>query len=156
MSKLPNLFGQDVSRQASKVATDLVWAQQNGTGAYSLSGKIFIGCGVAWIVLSFIPIACKNPIGDYIWMWILVAIQIVPGIVLVILSKKSKRFQEWATRDFEKGLKKKRKLEEKIKIGKVTLPMTHGDVLAFKILGIIVVILIVILGIGYLQGWVKW
>lgn len=156
MSKLSNLFGQDVSRQASKVATDLVWAQQNGTGAYSLSGKIFIGCGVAWIVLSFIPIACKNPIGDYIWMWILAAIQIVPGIVLVILSKKSKRFQEWATRDFEKGLKKKRKLEEKIKIGKVTLPMTHGDVLAFKILGIIVVILIVILGIGYLQGWVKW
>lgn len=156
MSKLSNLFGQEVSRQASKVATDLVWEQQNGIGAYSLSGKIFIGCGVAWIVLSFIPIACKNPIGDYIWMWILAAIQIVPGIVLVILSKKSKRFQEWATRDFERGLKKKKKLEEKIKIGKATLPMTHGDVLALKILGIIAVILIVILGIGYLQGWVKW
>ncbi|MDD6656232.1 MAG: hypothetical protein PUE95_02845 [Lachnospiraceae bacterium] len=156
MSKLSNLFGQEVSRQASKVATDLVWAQQNGTGAYSLSGKIFIGCGVAWIVLSFIPIACKNLIGDYIWMWILAAIQIVPGIVLVILSKKSKRFQEWATRDFEKGLKKKKKLEEKIKIGKVTLPMTHGDASALKILGIITVILIVTLGIGYLQGWVKW
>ena len=153
MSKLPNLFGQEVSRQASKVVTDLVWAQQNGTGSYSLSGKIFIGCGVAWIVLSFIPIACKNQIGDYIWMWILAAIQIVPGIVLVILSKKSKRFQEWATRDFEKGLKTKKQLEEKIKIGKVTLPMTHGDVLAFKILGIIAVILIVILGIGYWQGW---
>ena len=153
MSKLSNLFGQEVSRQASKVATDLVWAQQNGTGAYSLSGKIFIGCGVAWIVLSFIPIACKNPIGDYIWMWILAAIQIVPGIVLVILSKKSKRFQEWAIRDFEKDLKKKKKLEEKITIGKVTLPMTYGDILALKILGIIAVILIVILGIGYLQGW---
>lgn len=146
MSKLSNLFEQEVSRQASKVATDLVWAQQNGTVAYSLSGKIFIGCGVAWIVLSFIPIACKNPIGDYIWMWILAAIQIVPGIVLVILSKKSKRFQEWATRNFEKGLKKKKKLEEKIKIGKATLPMTHGDVLVFKILGIIAVILILILG----------
>ena len=156
MSKLSNLFGQEVSRQASKVATDIVWAQQNGTGAYSLSGKIFIGCGVAWIVLSFIPIACKNPIGDYIWMWILAAIQIVPGIVLVILSKKSKRFQEWAIRDFEKDLKKKKKLEEKITIGKVTLPMTYGDILALKILGIIAVILIVILGIGYLQGWVKW
>ena len=152
MSKLSNLFGQEVSRQASKVATDIVWAQQNGTGAYSLSGKIFIGCGVAWIVLSFISIACKNPIGDYIWMWILAAIQIVPGIVLVILSKKSKRFQEWAIRDFEKDLKKKKKLEEKITIGKVTLPMTYGDILALKILGIIAVILIVILGIGYWQG----
>ena len=96
------------------------------------------------------------PMSYYIWMWILAAIQIVPGTILVILSKKSKRFQEWAIRNFEKGLKKKKKLEEKIKIGKVTLPMTHGDVLAFKILGIIAVILIVILGIGYLQGWVKW
>ena len=156
MSKLSNLFRQEVSHQASKVATDLVWAQQSGTGAYSLSGKIFIGCGVAWIVLSFIPIACKNPMSDYIWMWILAAIQIVPGTILVILSKKSKRFQEWATRDFERGLKKKKKLEEKITIGKVTLPMTYGDILALKILGIIAVILIVILGIGYLQGWVKW
>lgn len=156
MSKLFNLFGQEVSRQASKVATDLVWKQENGASAYSLGGKIFAGCGVGWIVLSFIPIACKNPMSDYIWMWILAAIQIVPGIVLVILSKKSKRFQEWAARDFEKDLKKKKKLEEKVKIGKVTLPMTHGDVLAFKILGIIAVILIVILGIGYLQGWVKW
>ena len=156
MSKLSNLFGQEVSRQASKVATDLVWSQQNGASAYNLGGKIFVGCGMAWIVLSFIPIACKNPIGDYMWMWILAAIQIVSGIVLVILSKKSKRFQEWATRNFEKGLKKKKKLEERIKIGKVTLPMTHGDVLALKILGVIPVILTVILGSGYLQGWVKW
>ena len=155
MSKSSNLFGQEVSRQASKAATELIWAQQNGTSAYRLGGKILIGCGVAWIVLSFIPIACKNPISDYIWMWILAAIQIIAGVVLVILSKKSKKFQEWATRDFEKGLKKKKKLEEKIKIGKVTLPMTHGDVLALKILGVIAVILIVLLGIGYLQGWVE-
>lgn len=155
MSKSSNLFGQEVSRQASKAATELIWAQPNGISAYRLGGKIFIGCGVAWIVLSFIPIACKNPISDYIWMWILAAIQIIAGVVLVILSKKSKKFQEWATRDFEKGLKKKKKLEEKIKIGKVTLPMTHGDVLALKILGVIAVILIVLLGIGYLQGWVE-
>lgn len=156
MSKLSNLFGQEVSCQASEVAADLIWTQKNGTSAYSLCGKILTGCGVTWMVLTFIPIACKNPMSDYIWMWILAAIQIVPGIVLVILSKKSKRFQEWATKDFEKGLKKKKKLEEKLKIGKVTLPMTHGDVLALKILGIIAVILIVILEVGHLQGWVKW
>lgn len=155
MSKLSNLFGQEVSRQASKAATDLVWAQKNGTSAYSLSGKISIGCGVVWILLSFIPIACKCPINECIWMWILAAIQIVPGVVFVILSKKSKRFQEWANANFVKGLKKKQKLEEKVRIGKVTLPMTHGDILAFKILGILAVILIVIIGIGYLQGWVK-
>ena len=119
-------------------------------------GKIFVGCGAVWILLSFIPIACKNPMSDYIWMWILAAIQIVPGTILVILSKKSKRFQKWADKDFEKSLKKKKKLEEKVKAGKVTLPMTNGDVLALKILGILAIILIVILGIGYLQGWVVW
>ena len=156
MSKFSDWFGQEVSRQASKTATDAVWAQENGTSAYSLAGKIFVGCGVVWILMSFIPIACKNPMSDYIWMWILAAIQIVPGIILVILSKKSKRFQKWADKDFEKSLKKKEKLVEKVKVGNVTLPMTHGDVLALKILGIIAIIFIVILGIGSLQGWVVW
>ena len=81
-------------------------------------------------------------------------IQIVPGIIIVILSKKSKRFQKWADKDLKKGINKKKKLEEKVKIGKVTLPMTHGDVLALIILGSLAITLIVILGIGYLQGWV--
>ena len=81
-------------------------------------------------------------------------IQIVPGIIIVILSKKSKRFQKWADKDFKKGINKKKKLEEKVKIGKVTLPMTHGDVLALIILGSLAITLIVILEIGYLQGWV--
>lgn len=151
MSKLTKLFGQEVSRQASKAATDAVWAQENGASAYSLGGKIFVGCGVGWILMAFIPIICKNPMSDYIWMWILAAIQIVPGIIFVILSKKSKSFQKWANSNFEKTLKKKKKLEEKVKVGKVTLPMTYGDVLAFKILGIIAIIIIVILGIGCLQ-----
>lgn len=154
MSKFSEWFGQEVSYQASKTATDALWAQGNGTSAYNLAGKILVGCGVGWILISFIPIACKSPMSDYVWMWILAAIQIILGIIVVILSKKSKRFQKWANKGFEKGLKKKEKLEEKVKVGKVTLPMTHGDVLAFKVLGIIAIILIVILGIGYWQGWV--
>jgi hypothetical protein len=36
----------------------------------------------------------------------------------------------------------------------VSLPLTYGDILVFKILGIIVIILIVVLAIGALQGWV--
>lgn len=155
MSKLFDLFGQGAVHQASKAATDLVWAQENGVSAYNLGGKIFTGCGVAWIILSFIPIACKCPMSDYIWMWILAAIQVAIGIGLIILTKKSKRFQVWAAKNFEKGLKQKKELEEKVKIGQVVLPLTYGDVLALKILGIIVAILIVILGIGYLQGWVQ-
>jgi hypothetical protein len=154
MSKLSNLFGQELSCQASKVATDSLWRQKNGTNAYCLSGWIFVGCGIAWILLSIIPIACKNPISDCIWMWILAAIQIVLGTIFIILSKKSKKFQEWANKDFEKDLKKRKKLEEKVKLGKVSLPLTYGDILVFKILGIIVIILIVVLAIGTLQGWV--
>ena len=156
MGKLSNLFGQELSRTAAKAAADAVWEQKNGASAYNLSGKIFVGSGVGWILLSLIPIACKNPISDYIWMLILAAIQIILVTIFVVLSKKSKRFQEWADKDFKKDLERRKKLEERVTIGKTTLPITHGDVLAFKILGVIAVILIVILGIGTFQGWVVW
>jgi hypothetical protein len=89
-------------------------------------------------------------------MWILAAIQIIPGAIFIILSKRSKKFQEWADRDFEKDLIKKKKLEEKVKFGAVSLPMTYGDVLAFKILGVIAIMLIAALAVGTLQGWVVW
>lgn len=74
----------------------------------------------------------------------------------MFLSKKSKRFQEWADKDFRKSLKNQEKLKKKVQIRKKILPITYGDVFALKVLAIIAVILIVILGIGYLQGWVKW
>jgi hypothetical protein len=154
MSKLSNLFGQELASQASKAATDAVWRQKDGASAYRLSGWIFVGCGIGWLLISIIPIACKNPISDYIWMLVLAAIQIIPGVILIILSKKSKRFQEWAAKDFERDLKKKKKLEQRVKFGKRTLPITYGDILAFKILAVIAAILIAILVIGSIQGWV--
>lgn len=151
-----SLFGQEISRQASKKATDALWAQTDGVSAYSLGGKIVTGCGIGWILLSLIPIACKTPLGEYVWMIILGVIQIAAGIVLMALSRKSERFRKWADKDFRKSLKQMEHLEEKVKIGKRTLPMTHGDILALKFLGIITIILIVVLGIGILQGWVLW
>lgn len=83
------------------------------------------------------------------------AFHIVVGIVLVFLSQKSKRFQEWTDKDFRKSLKEQEKSRKKVRIGKATLPITYGDVLALKVLEIIAIILIVILGIGYWQGWVE-
>lgn len=154
MGKLSDLFGQEASRQAAKAAADAVWTQKSGVGAYCLIGKIFAGCGVGWLALSLIPMLCKNPISDIVWMWILAMVQIILGLLLVILSKKSGKFQWWAEKDFRKGLKQQKKLEEKVKIGKMVLPMTHGDLLALKILAILAVILIALLGVGYLQGWV--
>ncbi len=74
---------------------------------------------------------------------------------MFFLSKKSKRFQEWADKDFRKSLKNQEKLKKKVQIGKRTLPITYGDIFALKVLVIIAVILIIILEIGYLQGWVK-
>jgi hypothetical protein len=156
MSKLSNLFGQELSRQAGKAATEALWRQKNGANAYRLGGWIFVGCGVGWMLLSIIPIACKSPLSACIWMWILAAIQIIPGAIFIILSKRSKKFQEWADRDFEKDLIKKKKLEEKVKFGAVSLSMTYGDVLAFKILGVIAIMLIAALAVGTLQGWVVW
>ena len=87
MSKFSDLFGQEVSRQESKAASDAVWAQENGTSAYSLGGKIFVGCGAVWILLSFIPIACKNPISNYICRWIISPKQNHTLTIIFILSK---------------------------------------------------------------------
>ena len=117
-----NLFGREMSGKASKMATDALWSQNNGTKAYNLAGKIFIGCGIVWILISIIPILCKEPISSCLWMWILAGIQIVSGIVLVILSTKSKRFQEWANKDFKKDKDKYQHLmksEQQIKDGNV-------------------------------------
>ena len=156
MNRLSDWFGQEISGNASKTAADIVRAQKDGVGAYSIGGIILSGCGIGWILLSFIPIICKNPLSDWGWMPILSAIHIVLGIVLVFLSKKSKGFQEWANKNFRKSLKEQEKLRKKVQIGKVTLPITYGDTLALKVLGVIAIILIVILGIGCLQGWLEW
>lgn len=155
MSRLSDWFSQEISRNASKTAVDIVRAQKDGVVAYRVGGIILLGCGIGWILLSLIPIICKNSLSDWGWMLILAAIQIVAGIVLVFLSKKSKRFQEWADKDFRKSLKNQEELKKKVQIGKRTLPITYGDIFALEVLVIIAVILIIILGIGYLQGWVK-
>lgn len=154
MGKFSSFLGQSLSYKGSKAATDALWATDNGTAAYRLGGKIFIVCGIGWVLLSLIPIFCGTPIREWVWMVVVAAIQIIPGTVILILSKKSKRFQKWAERDFRKGLEKKKNLEEKAKIGKVTLPMTNGDVFALKILGVLALLLVAILGIGYVRGWV--
>lgn len=154
MRRISDLLGSEMSVKASKAATDALWQTGNGVSAYCLGGKIFVGCGIVWLLISFIPIVCKNPMREWLWMWILAALQIILGILLIILSKKSKRFQTWADKDFKKGLEKKKKLEDKVKIGKVKMPITNGDVLALKICGLFILMLVVILGIGYLQGWV--
>lgn len=143
-------FGQEASRQASKAAVEACRSQKDGVSAYRLGGKIIFGCGVCWILLSLIPVACKTPWNECWWMIILGIIQIVAGILLEVLCKKSARFQKWADKDFTKSLKKEQQLQEKVKIGKHVWPMTYGDVLALKVSGVLAVILIVILVIAKL------
>ena len=50
MGRFSSFLGQTRSCQASKAATDAVWATGNGTAAYGLGGKIFIGCGIGWVL----------------------------------------------------------------------------------------------------------
>lgn len=104
MNRLSDWFGQEISGNTSKTAADIVRAQKDGVGAYSIGGIILSGCGIGWILLSFIPIICKNPLSDWGWMLILAAIHIVLGIVLVFFSKSLK--------DFKNGLIK---LSQKLK-----------------------------------------
>lgn len=66
MSKLSNLFRQEVSCQASKIAADVIRAQKSRATAYILGGKIFVGCGMGWISMSLIPVAYKSSMNDYV------------------------------------------------------------------------------------------
>ena len=106
MRKLSDFSRQEASRKAAKRATDALWAQENGTKAYKLAGFIFIGCGIVWGMISLIPIMVGEPVNKCLWMWIVAAVQIVAGIILVVLCSKSKAFQKWAERDFEKDKNK--------------------------------------------------
>lgn len=138
MRKVSDLFGKNVSVTASKAAVDALLAQDNGTEAYSLFGKIIALCGVGWLLITLIPIFCGTKLSEWIWMLIIGIIQIVVGITFVILTKKSENFQKWANKDFEKELKNQKKYKEKVRIklgeDEKTLPITHGDVLAFKLI----------------------
>lgn len=155
MSKWSDRFGQEASRHASRAAVDAVRGQTDGVRGYRLAGRILFWCGIGWLLLTLIPVLCKDPFRHWGWMLVLSAIQIVVGLALVFLSRRSKRFQKWAEKDFRKGQKLEEKFTQKVRIGKVTLPMTHGVAFALMVLGAIGLILVVILGIGALQGWVE-
>ena len=144
MRKVSDLFGKNVSVTASKAAVDALFAQNNGTEAYSLFGKILALCGAGWLLITLIPFFCGTKLSEWIWMLIVGIIQIVVGIIFVILAKKSLNFQKWANKDFEKELKNQKKYKEKvhIKLGKdeKPLPITYGDVLAFKLIVVCIII----------------
>lgn len=144
MRKVSDLFGKNVSVTASKAAVDALFAQDNGTEAYSLFGKILALCGAGWLLITLIPFFCGTKLSEWIWMLIVGIIQIVVGIIFVILAKKSLNFQKWANKDFEKELKNQKKYKEKvhIKLGKdeKPLPITYGDVLAFKLIVVCIII----------------
>ena len=65
MNRLSDLFCQEISGNVSKAAADIVRAQKDGVGAYSIGGIILSGWGIGWILLSFIPIICKNPLSNW-------------------------------------------------------------------------------------------
>lgn len=115
--------------------------KNNGVLLYKLISKILIGCGIGWLMLAFI-------LDSNMYLYIVALLHICLGLFLFLVTK-SKSFSNWANDDYKKSLEERKKLEKKVKLGKIVLPMTHGDLLALKISGIIIFVIVVVL---ILQG----
>lgn len=144
MRKLSDYVKNEISRNASKYAANMVMSHGDGVSAWRAVGKIIFGCGIGWVLLSILPVMYEVPITDYLWMLILAIIQIAAGIAIVVLCNISKSFQKWVEKDYKKSLKEQKIMMEKVKWHGKTLPFTHGDVLALKMISIISVFLICI------------
>lgn len=116
MGRFSSFLGQSLSYKESKAATDALWSTGNGTAAYRLGGKIFIGCGIGWVLLSLIPIFCGTPIREWVWMVVVAAIQIIPGTVILILSKNPKGFKNGQSGILEKAWKRRKTWKRKRKL----------------------------------------
>lgn len=86
--------------------------EKYGIKFYSYAGKIFIGCGILWFFLTKYITTMPQDFEKYnVYLffalcYIFSAIQILLGIVLLYLSKKSKRFRKWANSDVKKAMHK--------------------------------------------------
>lgn len=155
MKKLADIFTRGLSIEVSKTAVDAIWSQDDGVDAYSLCGKIIMGCGVAWAAISFVPFVLGTSPGDYLWMPIVGMVQIVVGALVVILARKSNRFQAWALRSFEKDLDRWAKMQSQLVIGDKTMRATYGDAVALAVVAVIAAIIVIVMAIGSVQGWVQ-
>lgn len=87
--------------------------KQNENSLYEIVGLSFLMCGIGWFVLSIIPITCGSPIKECLWMWIFGMVQIILGIILTLLDRKSLKFQAWALKDFQKMMERDLKKRKK-------------------------------------------
>lgn len=91
--------------------------KNNGVLLYRLIGKILIGCGIGWLLLALI-------LGSYLYLYVIALIHICLGLLILLATK---RFSNFINDDYKKYLKEKEKLESRLQVGKVVLPITHGD-----------------------------
>lgn len=94
-----------------------------GVELYELYGKVFIGCGIcSFVLMIFVSLLPQDyekyniPLCFAIWSIISTAV-LALGIVMVVLAKKSKKFQAWAQKDYDKlalfiGRREEKKLKK--------------------------------------------
>ncbi|MEG0277022.1 MAG: hypothetical protein RR630_08325 [Coprobacillus sp.] len=87
--------------KASKKTTNKLFTYDNGALAYIYGGKVLILCGILWVLLG-IPAVIYQ---DIYWLWILGTMHMIAGGILILLCKKSLKFQKWAQKDFIKDKK---------------------------------------------------
>lgn len=104
MRKPSDIFTHEAAQAASQAAANAIWSQNDGVDAYDLCGKILIACGIAWGLITFIPLACGSTLGDCLWIFVVTVGQIAAGSAVAVLVRKSSRFQNWVQRGFEKNL----------------------------------------------------
>lgn len=94
-----------------------------GMKFYSGAGKIFLICGIGWLFLTKFITTLPQDFEKYnvylffAVLYIISAIQILLGVILLCLCKKSKRFQAWAEKDVNKVMEREQQAYEK-KLGK--------------------------------------
>lgn len=93
---------------SNRLVKNLPKEDYTGSELYVFFGKVFVGCGVAsFVLMTFVSTLPQDyekyniPLFFGIWMVISLGL-IALGATLVILAKKSKKFQAWAERDTEK------------------------------------------------------
>lgn len=88
--------------KASKEVTEKLWKCDNGVLAYKYAAKIFILCGVVWAIMG----AVAAYFSSVYWLLNVALINFLPGLILLILCSNSKKFCEWANKDFMKSKKR--------------------------------------------------
>ena len=86
------------AREAAEAASKKLYSYDDGVQAYRFAGKVFIACGVGWLLMGLPAFIFQR----IIWLFVVGGVQIALGVLVLVLCRKSARFREWAKKDLKK------------------------------------------------------